>query len=84
MVNQVSTVPWVASQCSVMQRVETVVVGESDVGIVVDKKCQHVISLLGNGIVKWCISFRVLQKPSNGYRHSDTNQRRSILDIVSS
>lgn len=43
-----------------MQGIESVIVGERDVGIVVDEKRQHVVPLLGNGVVQRSISFRVL------------------------
>lgn len=43
-----------------MQSIEAVVVGERDVGIVVDEKRQHVVPLLRNGVVQRRISFRVL------------------------
>ena len=41
--------------------VETVVVGDHDVGGVVQQQCQHVVPLLGNGVVQRGVTFRVLQ-----------------------
>ena len=54
--------PWIASEGGVVKGVESVVVGERDVGIVVDEERQHVVPLLGYGVVERGVSFRVLQQ----------------------
>ena len=53
--------PWVSSKCRVVKGVETVVVGDHDVGGVIQQQCQHVVTLLRNGVVQRGVTFRVLQ-----------------------
>ena len=43
-----------------MEGIEAVVVGERDVGIVVDEEREHVVALLRDGIVQRRVPFRVL------------------------
>ena len=52
--------PWVAAKSSVVQGVEPVVIGQHDVSIVVQQQRQHVVTLLGDGVVQWRITFRIL------------------------
>lgn len=52
--------PWVATESSVVQGVEPVVVGQHDVSIVVQEQRQHVVTLLRDGVVQWRIAFRIL------------------------
>ena len=65
-----------------MQGIESVVVGKRDVGIVVDEKRQHVVPLLGNGVVQRCISFRVLAH-THTHRQSPNNVDIYIEDSSS-
>lgn len=53
--------PWISSECRVMKRVESVVVGEHDVGRVIEKEAEHVVSLFGNGVVQGSVPFRILK-----------------------
>lgn len=57
---QVQCLPWIASKCGVMQGVETIVVGQSHVGTILQQQRQHVIALLRYRIMKWRVAFRVL------------------------
>ncbi len=43
-----------------MKRVEAVVVGDHDVGVVVQQEGQHVVTLLGDGVVQRGVALRVL------------------------
>lgn len=52
--------PWVSSECRMMKRVEAVVVGDHDVGVVVQQEGQHVVTLLGDGVVQRGVALRVL------------------------
>lgn len=54
--------PWISPECGVMQGVETVVVGQGYVGVVVQEQRQHVVSFLRYGVVKWCITFQILKQ----------------------
>ena len=45
-----------------MQSVESVVVCDHDVGIVVEQESKHIVSLFADGIVQWSITFRILAK----------------------
>lgn len=56
------TVPWVAAQRRVVQRVEAVIVGQRDVGAVVQQQRQHIVALLRNGVVQRRVAFRILKK----------------------
>ena len=45
-----------------MKRVEAVVVGDHDVGVVVEQQREHVVAFLGDGVVKRSVTLRVLCK----------------------
>ena len=53
--------PWVASQRGVVQGVEAVAVGQRDVGVVVQQQAQHVVPLLGDGVVQRRVSILILR-----------------------
>ena len=55
-------------QRCVVEGVESVVVGCSDVRPSLQQKPYHVISLLGDGIVQWSVSLRVLRRGREGGR----------------
>lgn len=46
----------VAPQGRVVEGIEAIVVGDSVVGLALNEKLDYVISLLGDGIMKWCVS----------------------------
>ena len=52
--------PWIPSQSCMVQGIKSIIVGKGDVGRMVQEKGQNVISFLADGIMKWCISFRIL------------------------
>jgi hypothetical protein len=52
--------PWVSSESGVVERVEPVVVGDHDVGAVVEEEGQHVVALLRDGVVQRGVALRVL------------------------
>ena len=43
-----------------VERVEAVVVGDHDVGVLVEEQGQHVVALLRDGVVQWRVTFRIL------------------------
>ena len=43
-----------------VERVEAVVVGDHDVGVLVEKEGEHVVALLGDGVVKRRVTLRIL------------------------
>ena len=43
-----------------VERVESVVVGEHDVRVVVEEEGQHVVPLLGDGVMQRCVTLAVL------------------------
>lgn len=57
-------VPWIAAQRSVVQRVETIVVGESHVSSMLQQQRQHIITFLRDGVMERSVTFRILQEKS--------------------
>ena len=55
-------VPWISTQGRVVQGVESVVVGQRYVGVVIQQQSQHVIALLGDGVVQRGVSLRILER----------------------
>ena len=45
-----------------VQRVEPVVVGDHDVGVAVEEEGEHVVALLGDGVVQRGVALRILAK----------------------
>lgn len=58
---QYGYVPGVPTQCSMVQGVEAVVVGDGDVGSGLQQHRQHVVPLLTDGVVQRCVALRILQ-----------------------
>jgi hypothetical protein len=54
--------PWISAKRCVMQGIEAVVIGDHDVGVVLQQQRQHVVALLGDGVVQRSVAFRVLQR----------------------
>ena len=59
--------PWVSAERGVVERVEAVVVGDHDVGVLVEEEGEHVVALLGDGVVQRSVALRVLHR-SKGER----------------
>lgn len=57
-----TALPGISPKSRVVEGVETVVVGEGDVGTVVQEECQHIVAFFRNGIVKRSVALEVLQK----------------------
>ena len=57
--------PWVSPERGVVERVEAVVVGEHEVCRAVEQQGQHVVTLLGDGVVHGSVALRVLQEDNN-------------------
>ena len=47
-----------------VERVEAVVVGDHDVGVLVEEQGQHVVALLGDGVVQRSVALRILNERS--------------------
>lgn len=65
-----------------MEGIEAVVVGERDVGAVVDEEREHVVALLRNGVVQRRVPLRVLIIKG---KHADMSKRcttRAIVNII--
>ena len=45
-----------------VERVEAVVVGDHDVGVLVEEQGKHVVALLGDGVVKRRVTFGILHR----------------------
>ena len=43
-----------------VERVEAVVVGDHDVGVLVEEQGEHVVALLRDGVVQRSVTFRIL------------------------
>lgn len=54
--------PWISTERGVVQGVESVVVGQRDVGRVIQQNRQHVVPLLGNSVVQRSVAFGILKK----------------------
>jgi len=63
--NMVKFLPWIAAESRVMQRVESIIIRQHNISIVVQQQRQHVIPLFTDGIMKRCIAFRVLNQKKN-------------------
>jgi hypothetical protein len=53
--------PWISPESRVMESVESVVVGDHDVGAVVQEEGQHVVALLRNRVVQCSVAFGILK-----------------------
>jgi hypothetical protein len=71
--------PWVSSESRVMKRVEAVVVGDHDVGVVVQQEGQHVVTLLRDGVVQRSVTLRVLQIKNTFLNTSSDTKKMSHL-----
>lgn len=68
-----------------MESVESVVVRQRYVGAVVQKKCEHVVSFLRNGIVQRSVAFRILkqtEKRSHFIHFASNILRRIIIQLA--
>lgn len=54
--------PWISAESRVVERVEAVVVGDHDVGVLVEEQGKHVVALLGDGVVKRRVTFGILHR----------------------
>ena len=54
--------PWISAERRVVEGVEAIVVGEGDVSRMVQQQRQHVIALLGYGVVERRVALRVLRQ----------------------
>ena len=52
--------PWISSKRSMMQGVESIVIGDTDVRIVIQQQWQDIVAFLADGIVKGGVTFRIL------------------------
>ena len=64
----------VASESCVVQTVEAIVVGGGDVRLRLHQQLYHVVTLLGNGVMKGRIPFQVLQGTRNNKVSPQTSQ----------
>ena len=55
-----SLLPWISAERRVVERVEPVVVGDHDVGVLVEEEGQHVVALLGDGVVQRSVALGIL------------------------
>ena len=44
-----------------VEGIESIVVGQRYVGVVLDEKCQHIVAFFGNGIVQRRVTLGILQ-----------------------
>lgn len=54
------SIPWIASQRSMVQRVKTVVVGESHISSVLQQQRQHIVTFLGYGVMQRRVTLGIL------------------------
>ena len=52
--------PWVSAERGVVEGVESVVVGDHDVGVLVEEQGEHVVALLRDGVVQRGVALRIL------------------------
>lgn len=76
--------PGIPSECGVMEGVESVVVREGNVGIVVDEEREHIVPLLGDGVVERGISLGILwgetSNPVNDMDKFDISSFQSVKE----